>query len=320
MPLTREQVLKLVAAHLSSQRAVALVEQRGIDFVPDADYLETLHVAGADESLLAALRAQGKAIAAQVEIETSPHAAVYLDGQLAGQAGDDGRFAVKSKPGAHSLRVRLAGKEDYQQSLTLVAGQNTRIDATLADVQKLASSGSLVFLVEDTPRCAMCRDAGVASWVNQFSSQLPQGDWVAVVGFNMRAQIIADFTHDTKTVGAAMARLQGSDIQESNLFDALGDTADRIKSLGGKKSILVIAAGSDTFSKLTYDQAVDRLRRAGITVFGVEPRGSSFVGSGRNMLRLVAHATGGKVWSAQSDNMMPDIREVVTSIGNGPQQ
>ena len=319
--LTRDQVLQLVAGHVPSQRAAALVEQHGIDFVPDEDYLETLRVAGAEDVLLDALRTAGKAVTTQVDIETSPHAEVYLDDQLAGKVGDDGRFAAKLKPGAHSLRVTLTGKKDYQQSLSLVAGQESRVNATLADIEKSASPGSLVLLVEDTPRCGMCRAGGVTSWMSDFSSQLPQGVWVAVVTFNMRTQIILDFTLDTKTVPQALARLQGSSFQESNLFDALAFTADRIKTIRGKKSILVIATGLDTFSKLAYDSTLDHLQQAGVPVFGVELRDSSIVTTpGENVLRRIARTTGGKVWIAQSENMMPDLHEVVAALGNGPQQ
>ncbi len=62
--LSKEMVLKLVAAGVAAQRAVALVKQRGIDFLPDEKYLETLRVAGAAESLIAAIRAAGEMVVA----------------------------------------------------------------------------------------------------------------------------------------------------------------------------------------------------------------------------------------------------------------
>ncbi len=63
-PLTREQVGKLVAGGVPSQRAAVLVEQHGIDFLPDEDYLKTLRLAGADDTLINALRTAGKAVPA----------------------------------------------------------------------------------------------------------------------------------------------------------------------------------------------------------------------------------------------------------------
>ena len=46
-----------------SERAAALVKQRGIDFEADERYLETLRVAGADDSLLDSLRAASATVA-----------------------------------------------------------------------------------------------------------------------------------------------------------------------------------------------------------------------------------------------------------------
>jgi formylglycine-generating enzyme required for sulfatase activity len=72
-PLSKEQVLKLVAAGVSGQRAVTLVKQRGIDFQPDEKYLEPLRIAGGDEALVAAVRAAGEAVEARrPKVQTNP--------------------------------------------------------------------------------------------------------------------------------------------------------------------------------------------------------------------------------------------------------
>ena len=55
-PLTRDQVGKLVAGGVPSERAAALVKQRGTDFLPDEEYFRTLRLAAADDALIAALR------------------------------------------------------------------------------------------------------------------------------------------------------------------------------------------------------------------------------------------------------------------------
>ena len=96
-PLTREQVLQLVVAGVASQRAATLVKQRGIDFVPGEEDLSTLRVAGADETLIAALHAAGESVTAEVTVLTSPNAEVYLDGELQGRANAQGGLAMKVK-------------------------------------------------------------------------------------------------------------------------------------------------------------------------------------------------------------------------------
>jgi hypothetical protein len=149
-PLTQEQVGELVAGGVPNERTAMLVKQRGIDFVADERYLETLRVAGAGDTLVAALREAGKSVTAQLRVVTSPDAEVYLDGEFQGKAGPGGDFAVKAKPGAHALKISLEGKRDFEQTVTLAAPQGGRIEAPLTDlvgtVRVQTSAGAEVFL------------------------------------------------------------------------------------------------------------------------------------------------------------------------------
>jgi hypothetical protein len=134
-PMTQQQVLALMAGGVASERVTALVKQRGIIFVPDEEYLETLRVAGAGEALIAAVREAGGALPGELDVTAPPNAEVYLDGALAGRAGDGGMLAVKKlKPGSHLLRVTLATKRDFEQSTTITPGAVSKVDAMLTDL------------------------------------------------------------------------------------------------------------------------------------------------------------------------------------------
>ncbi len=67
-PLSKKQVLSLVAGGVPSQRAAALVKQHGINFVADDDYIQTLRVAGADDSMIAAVRAASPAHTTELQV------------------------------------------------------------------------------------------------------------------------------------------------------------------------------------------------------------------------------------------------------------
>jgi len=79
-------------------------------------------------------------------------------------------------------------------------------------------------------------------------------DWTAAVSFDMKPQILTDFTQDRTQVRAALDTLRIPGFSETNLYDALAFTLDRMKDIKGRKTILVVCSGFDTFSKLTYDQ------------------------------------------------------------------
>jgi hypothetical protein len=56
-PLTQDQVQSLVRDGLGDESGAKLIEQRGIDFAPAEDFLQSLKSAGASEAFLNALRA-----------------------------------------------------------------------------------------------------------------------------------------------------------------------------------------------------------------------------------------------------------------------
>ena len=54
---TQEQVVSMVRDGFGDESGAKLIEQRGIDFAPAEDFLQTLKAAGASEAFLQALRA-----------------------------------------------------------------------------------------------------------------------------------------------------------------------------------------------------------------------------------------------------------------------
>jgi VWFA-related protein len=96
----------------------------------------------------------------------------------------------------------------------------------------------------------------------------------------------------------------------------------------GKKSILLLATGVDTFSKHTLDQTMKQLRQSDVTIFCVgmdkpylnfiESRGS--LGShmnylqGENQMKTIANLTGGYSWFPQFDGELPGIFHDVASF------
>lgn len=102
-----------------------------------------------------------------------------------------------------------------------------------------------------------------------FLETLKPEDYVAVVAYDMRSEILSDFDTDKRKAYEAMQRLRIAGFSESNMFDALVDTADRMSSIEGRKAMVVIASGMDTFSKLTFDKTRKALQNAGVPIYAV---------------------------------------------------
>ncbi|MBX9601687.1 MAG: VWA domain-containing protein [Bryobacteraceae bacterium] len=102
-----------------------------------------------------------------------------------------------------------------------------------------------------------------------FVETLKPEDYVAVIAYDLRSEILSDFSTDRRQTQEALQRLRVAAFSESNLYDALVDTADRMSEIEGRKAILLVSSGIDTFSKLTFDKARKGLQTAGVPIYSV---------------------------------------------------
>ena len=161
-----------------------------------------------------------------------------------------------------------------------------------------------------------------------FVGTLKPEDYIAVIAYDLRTEILCDFTNDRAQIGDAMQRLRIPGFSESNLYDALVDTAQRMQDIDGRKAIVLISSGIDTFSKLTYDKARRALQDAGVPVYVVGlmqaqremADASGAMGSSTrmdflqadNQMRTFASETGGMSFFPRFDGEMPGIFQSIT--------
>ena len=143
-----------------------------------------------------------------------------------------------------------------------------------------------------------------------FVETLKKDDYVAIVAFDMRPEILSDFTTDRMKTQEAMARLRVAGFSESNLYDALVDTEQRMSTIEGRKAILLISSGLDTFSKLTFDKARKAIQEAAVPIYGISILqaarivADAYMGSSQrmdflqadNQMNVFARETGGQAF------------------------
>ena len=102
-----------------------------------------------------------------------------------------------------------------------------------------------------------------------FVETLKPEDWVAVVAYDLRPEILSDFTQNRRETHEAMRRLRIAGFSESNLYDALTDTITRMKGIEGRKAIVLISSGIDTFSGQTFSQARRIIQDGDVTIYSI---------------------------------------------------
>jgi len=103
-----------------------------------------------------------------------------------------------------------------------------------------------------------------------FAQSLKKDDWVAVAYYDMKPQILVDFTQDKSAIFGALNQLRIPGFSETNLFDALYDTLDRLDRVEGHKYVILVSTGFDSFSKLTLDQITKKIKDTkDVTIFPI---------------------------------------------------
>ncbi|MCX6630940.1 MAG: VWA domain-containing protein [Candidatus Solibacter sp.] len=102
-----------------------------------------------------------------------------------------------------------------------------------------------------------------------FAESLKPEDYAAVVAYDIRPEILTDFTTDKSKIREGLDRLKIAAFSEANMFDAVTDTAERMSEIEGRKAILLITSGIDTFSRITYDQTRKKLQEASVPVYSI---------------------------------------------------
>jgi VWFA-related protein len=168
--------------------------------------------------------------------------------------------------------------------------------------------------------------AKAAYWGSDFLNHLNKQDWVALVTYSMRPHVQVDFTQNKDEVYQSIRTLGFPDFHEANMFDALIDTLDRLQDVKGKKSILLITTGKDTFSKHTLDQTYKRLKQTDISVFCLalaevehimsDARGGNNIGylQSKNELESFSRQTGGFAWFPRFDGEIPEIFQTMAAF------
>lgn len=168
------------------------------------------------------------------------------------------------------------------------------------------------------------------AWLSShyFVRGMRKGDWVAVVAFDIRPEILVDFTQDKSEVWNSLRALNFPAFSESNFYDALYDVLDRTQEVEGKTAIIAVATGIDTFSKKNLSQLLDRVKKGNATIFAVS-LGGNYRARGEhrlsansrmtllqadNTLKTITKWTGGEAYFPRFSSAYPGIFETISTM------
>jgi VWFA-related protein len=225
------------------------------------------------------------------------------------------QFVPGLKPGNF-----LILEDGVPQTITSVRVAQTPITAVLL----LEFAANSYYLINDMQNASY-----------YFFRSLRPDDYVAVVTYDLKTHILTDFTNNKDLIAQSLQSLIIPGFSDTNMFDALYETLDRVSRIEGRKYIILIGSGRDTFSKLTLDKMLAKIKSTtNITIFTVgtgallnEMRsGGGGMGSSiremdylqaQNQLKTFADMTGGLSFSPLFQGALPDVfADINNSIRN----
>ncbi len=258
-------------------------------------------------SLLAAAQAQDQSQPQTAQPQTAPPAAGSQQNpnqqeappEAGGPNSDTGPYAIPKKgeeappPPPPEKPKKIAGMPDYSihvdvpvvtvpvivttkdgQFISNLKKENFRIyeDGTQQEIHD--------FKIEDAPITAvllvefantnytMELQALQASYA--FASTLKKEDWVAVISYDMKPDILVDFTQDKNAIQQALNGLRMPGFSETWEYSALFDTLDRLDRVEGHKYVILVSTGVDTGLRLTLDQILKKVKNThDITIYPI---------------------------------------------------
>src|SRR3989454_1337744 len=141
-----------------------------------------------------------------------------------------------------------------------------------------------------------------------FINSLRKDDWAALIAFDIRPEILTDFTKNKNELFDGLRRMRIPAYSETALYDAVYDTLNRLDNVDGKKAIFLLSTGLDTnISRHTFGEALKKPETSDTMIYSVgmgqlarlyyetrlSPLDNITFLQADNVMRSFAEATGG---------------------------
>lgn len=168
----------------------------------------------------------------------------------------------------------------------------------------------------------------ILSAMSRFVEAAPEGHWYGLSTFAREFRIAQDFTKQRGEISQALSTLRSPNWDEINTYDALYEMLDRMGRMRGRRILIFVGSGFDTFSSRTLDDVLEKAEEVNVTIFALGA-GSSLRGTydahlgstqrlellqAQNFLESLAKKTGGWARFPRFEQAYPEIMKGVMQM------
>jgi VWFA-related protein len=187
-------------------------------------------------------------------------------------------------------------------------------------LEKPEFPASIALLLEDSQSSWSYSD-DIEGAIEGFLAKAKEGNWYALATFAHQLNVLVDFTKQIGRLREAFQELGYSQWNETDTYDAIYQMLDKMSLLPGRRVLIVIGSGFDSFSRHSFDDVQKKLQSSNVTVFCVglgtmlrgqyEPYLSDSermdLLMSQNFLRMLADESGGDSWFPDEMGAYSDI-------------
>ena len=199
----------------------------------------------------------------------------------------------------------VARREDNKTAVVTskeVAVYDNGMEQSIRNFTKDPSPARIVLLVDNSLSIRADVDK-LEQAAREFAYEIYEGDKLLIVGYDEQAEIVSDWTDDSKAIEASLKLFRKKG--QPHLFDAIrAVVTEALRPLPGQKRIIVVISdGLDRGSKATFEQTLAELQSENIMVYAVQAidrtRGAirRDVPKPRVVIDKLAEGTGGQIFS-----------------------
>ncbi len=162
----------------------------------------------------------------------------------------------------------------------------------------------------------------LASVPAAFAPEIYEGDKVMVIGYDLKPEVVTDFTDDPKQLQSTLSLLRKTDTP--HLFDALNVAMEDVlrPEVGfSKRVIMIVGDGLDRDSKIKFDEILAKLQNENITVYAIQVRDRTRGALRKDApkpadtLEQLTVGTGGRIFPIDGD-IKQAVKEICDELRN----
>lgn len=155
-----------------------------------------------------------------------------------------------------------------------------------------------------------------------FAPEIYEGDKVMVIGYDLKPEIITEFTDEPEKLQGTLELLRKSDMPK--LYDALNVVVEDVlrPEVGfSKRVVLVVGDGLDRGSVMKFEEILAKLQNENITIYAIQVRDRTRGALRKDqpkpteVLRQLTDGTGGRIHSIDAD-VRTAVKEICDEIRN----